>query len=140
MSAINKLHKLNDIYTLEVSNGQGTVQMSIENPPNTKRQDLKSVAIKKIDGKVGITEGMVRNPMLSTRILLEKGMTDYIKSIEIDGGELALVGDRDYRQLLGRDEFRYKLDGAWISLHVVKELEDGDPVFYLVVNADVVKT
>lgn len=136
MSDINKLHKLNGIYTLEVSNGQGSIQMSIENSPNTKLQALKSVAIKKVGEKVEITEGMVGNPMLSTRILLEKGIRDYVESIKIDAGELAIVGDKDYRELRGQKEFRYSLDGTWVSLHVLKEMENGDPVFYLVVNAD----
>jgi len=141
MSTISKLHKIKGIHTLEITSKEDAKHLSINLPDESIQ--FESLAIKKINGEeVEITEGKVHNPMLSTRMLLEKGINDYVGRIEIDttSGTLAIVGADDYRELTGKKEFSYKLKGTWVSLQVVKELEGGDPVFYLVVNANVVKT
>jgi len=129
------LHNNDGIYTLD--------KIPVENSQETRIQDIAGVAIKMNgDGKLDINKGRINHPKLSTKILLEKAGVSYVESITIKPGQdntvMELVGHDDYRQLRGQQEFYYNLKRTWIALHVVKEIEGGDPVFYLVVNATLV--
>jgi len=133
-----KLHNKSDDHTYHITvteNGKES-HFSIENNQSTLRENMKMVRLK-INSNDEL-EKEKNDPLLisliSSKMLLRTDRV-YIEKIEIkkiDGVmSLSIIGEDDYRQRIGQKRFNYKIDGVWVSLHVVKEGKN----HYLVVES-----
>lgn len=133
-----KLHNKSDDrnYHITVTENGKESHFSIENNQSTLRENMKMIRLKiNSDGEL---EKEINEPLLisliSSKMLLRANKT-YIEEVKIDKIDgntvLSIIAQDDYRHRIGQKRFNYKIDGVWVSLHVVKEGKN----HYLVVES-----
>jgi len=97
------------------------------------------------NGELEHTLGIDPYNTLTTRLLLQKGDDEYIKTISVekirDNHTIKVVGNDDFRDLRANDsnEFTFNLSYEWVSLHVEREVELDTIVQYLVIGCSKIK-
>lgn len=133
-----KLHNKSDDHTyhLTVTENGKDFDLPIENNQSVLRENMKMIRLKiHNNGKLEKQKNEpLASPLISSKMLLraDKAYIEKIEIGEVDGTmSLSIIGEDDYRQRVGQKQFNYKIDGVWVSLHVITEGKS----YYLVVES-----
>lgn len=122
-----KLRKKDNIYQLSVTEkDKDTKYFPLENNGEQHSENMNSIRFTMHNN--GEIEKEVNkpllSPLLSSKMLLyaDRAYIETIKIREIGNDTvLSIIGEDDYRIYVGREQFDYKMNGSWVSLHVLKE-------------------
>jgi len=125
----------NNTYKLSVTENGPAIDFPIENNGTQRSEDIKFVRLKIHDGKLQMQKkDPLLAPIMSSKMLLRADKV-YIEEIKInkigDNTVLSIITEDDYRHRVGQNQFDFKLDGVWVSLHVIKEEKN----HYLIVES-----